>query len=79
MFWNLTNLIFSVLLLWVLFSKPFINLSDVHFEVCEFNKRVAIKWMPCPNPTGITLMARVAGSNSGVHLDVLESMLELVL
>jgi hypothetical protein len=48
-------------------------------EVCAFNKHVAIKWTPCPAPTGIILVARVARSNSGVLLDVIESILESVL
>jgi hypothetical protein len=47
-------------------------------KVCTFNKHVAIKWTPCAALTDIILLARVAGSNSGVLLDVAQSILESV-
>jgi hypothetical protein len=50
--------------------------------ICKFrvfNKHMAIKWTPYPASTANILVACVTGSDSGVLLDLTESMLESVL
>jgi len=71
---KIPNLAFGILVVWILFGKPFLNLSAVIWGVGSFSKHVAIK---CgPGLKGFTKVVRFK-TDSGVSDVILDKMVSI--